>query len=123
MEVAIACCDSKGMGVLAHALGQHRSPYRMQKQKPTVAAMNAGEPTSQGSRTNLRRKHSHYSHRGMAPLTTLTARGRAAQEERKTDDQRRSHFPHWRYRRVCHAGHRTDKKYRDSHRRGPTAGL
>ena len=64
-------------------------------QKPTVAAMNAGEPTCKDERANLSRKHCHHQHRDMAPLTTLTARGRAAQEERKTDDQRRSHFPHW----------------------------
>jgi hypothetical protein len=63
-------------------------------QTPIVAAMNAGEPTCKDERANLSRKHCHH-HRGMAPLTTLTARGRAAQEERKTDDQRRSHFPHW----------------------------
>src|SRR5262249_36642508 len=61
--------------------------------KPTVAAMNVGEPIYKDTPTNLRHKQHYYEHCGMAPLTTLTARGRVAQE-REIDDQRRSHFPH-----------------------------
>ena len=50
--------------------------------------MNAGAPTFKDLQVNLSRKHCYHQHRGLVPLTTLTARGIAAQEERKTDDQR-----------------------------------